>query len=190
MDVITRLVERQSEGELYASILLLDEEGKHLLHGSAPSLPEAYNQAIHGLPIGEGVGSCGTAVFRKQPVMVRDIATDPLWADYRDLALSFGLKSCWSTPLVKKDGSVLGTFALYFSESREPNQEDFQLIKLVTRTIELAIEMKLSEEERTRLLISERKQFEKVDLEHQHLYKLLMDAGAPGGHEKQHRQTA
>ena len=178
MDVITRLVERQSEGELYASILLLDEEGKHLLHGSAPSLPEAYNQAIHGLPIGEGVGSCGTAVFRKQPVMVRDIATDPLWADYRDLALSFGLKSCWSTPLVKKDGSVLGTFALYFSESREPNQEDFQLIKLVTRTIELAIEMKLSEEERTRLLISERKQFEKVDLEHQHLYKLLMDAPA------------
>jgi PAS domain S-box-containing protein len=143
---ITLWVERQARHSLFASILILDKDGKHLLHGAAPNLAAEYNKAIHGIEIGPSVGSCGTAAFSKQQVIVEDIENDPLWANYKDLALSFGLKACWSTPLISKDGRVLGTFAIYYKEPRKPDEEDLRIIKLVSRTAVLAIENKLARE--------------------------------------------
>lgn len=80
------------------------------------------------------------AAYRKQPVYVADIETDPLWADYRRSALQHGLVSCWSVPIMSKDGSVLGTFAVYHREKREPNEEEKQVVVLLTRIAALAIE--------------------------------------------------
>ncbi len=108
---VCRLFEELSSNSL-CSILLLETNGDRLRHGAAPSLPTEYSQAIDGAVIGPSVGSCGTAAYRGEPVIVSDIATDPLWVDYRDLALSHGLRACWSTPILASDGRVLGTFAI------------------------------------------------------------------------------
>jgi PAS domain S-box-containing protein len=145
LDELLRAVEAGSQGRMLASILLLDQEGKHLLHGAAPGLPQAYNDAIHGGAIGPGMGSCGTAAFFGMPVFVSDIASDPLWSDYRDLALAHGLAACWSTPIKAADGRVLGTFAIYYREPRSPTLEDIDAIGLITHTAALAIERDLSE---------------------------------------------
>ena len=105
---LVRLVEEMAP-ESIASILLMDDTGTRIQHGTAPSLPDAYNQAIHGVIIGPQAGSCGTAAFRRKPVFVTDIETDPLWEPYRDLARSYGLRACWSFPILATDGHVLGT---------------------------------------------------------------------------------
>ena len=90
-------VERMAERELVTSILLLSADGRRLYHAAGPNLPQLYRQAIDGLEIGPTAGSCGTAAFLGRPIYVSDIASDPLWADYRHLALPHGLRSCWST---------------------------------------------------------------------------------------------
>jgi PAS domain S-box-containing protein len=120
--------------------MLLDPESHRLRVGAAPRLPEAFVAAIEGQEIGPSAGSCGTAAYRKQPVYVVDIETDQLWADYRQSALQHGLMSCWSVPIMSKDGSVLGTFAVYHREKREPNEEEKQVVVLLTRIAALAIE--------------------------------------------------
>lgn len=125
--------------ELIASALLLDRDGKTLHHGAAPSLPQAYIDAVEGLVIGESVGSCGTAAYRGEPVFVDDIATDPLWADYRDLAKKFGLAACWSTPVKDTAGNVLGTFAIYSRISGECTPQHKRLINFATHLAGLAI---------------------------------------------------
>lgn len=150
LEAIAHWVEAQSHHGVLASLLLLDREGQHLLHGAAPSLPQTYNDAIHGLQIGPAVGSCGTAAFTKQMVIVEDIAVDPLWADFRELALTHGLRACWSTPLIGRTGRVLGTFAMYYRHPRLPTAEDQHVIQLVTRMAVLAIEYKQAEEDRER----------------------------------------
>jgi GAF domain-containing protein/CheY-like chemotaxis protein len=142
---LIRSVEAHSTAGVLASILLLDPGREHLLHGAAPSLPKAYCDAIHGLPIGPVAGSCGTAAHRGEAVAVRDIATDPLWADFRDLALPHGLKSCWSTPIRASSGDLLGTFAMYYAEPRDPAPEDLAIVDMVTRSAALIIERKQSE---------------------------------------------
>ncbi|MET3805693.1 diguanylate cyclase (GGDEF)-like protein [Nakamurella sp. UYEF19] len=114
-------VETAFEGT-QCSLLLLD--GRQLRHGAAPSLPAAYRTAIDGVTIGPSVGSCGTAAFTGQTVIVGDIATDPRWDDYRDVALPFGLRACWSVPIPGALGQVLGTFALYYGAPREPTDEE------------------------------------------------------------------
>ncbi|MFH1999790.1 MAG: PAS domain S-box protein, partial [Planctomycetota bacterium] len=144
-DFVAKSVERLSHGAI-CSILLLDEEGRHLLHGSAPSLPEFYNQAVHGLEIGEGVGSCGTAAYTKQRVIVEDVLTHPYWSTARDLALQADLRSCWSEPVISSTGKVLGTFAIYRREPGSPNNEDVFLIELASEITSLAIERKMTEE--------------------------------------------
>ncbi|HEX5803742.1 MAG TPA: PAS domain S-box protein [Azospira sp.] len=111
LEQIAAFVESQFDGTL-ASILLVDDE-RRLRLGAAPSLPAAYNAAVDGIAIGEGIGSCGTAAFRRQLVEVDDIASDPLWAPYRDLALNSGLAACWSMPVFDAEAGVLGTFAVY-----------------------------------------------------------------------------
>jgi GAF domain-containing protein len=98
LEGLCQLVEEQSKSGVLASILLLDHDGKYLRYGAAPSLPPAYNRAIDGVRIGQEVGSCGTAAYLRQPVIVEDIASDRRWKDYRELALSHGLRACWSIP--------------------------------------------------------------------------------------------
>ena len=118
LDYLMRLVESQVTG-ISGSVLLLDNDGVHLRHGAAPSLSKAYASAIGGVRIGPKVGSCGTAVYRRETVIVSDIMRDPLWEDFRELAAAHGHRSCWSSPILSHQGEVLGTFALYSSEVRE-----------------------------------------------------------------------
>ena len=127
-------------GGLLCSILLLEADGKTLRNGASPSFPKEYIQAVDGLQIGPCAGSCGTAVYRRQPVIVSDIATDPLWSDYRHLALPHDLRACWSTPISSRDGGILGTFAIYYREPRMPDAEHLQLIAHSTRLATLAME--------------------------------------------------
>lgn len=140
LDVLTDMVESQSTHGALASILLLDDSGRHLVHGSAPSLPTDYSDAIDGVEIGPSVGSCGTAAHFGVQVIVEDIETDPLWRDYRDLADAAGLRSCWSTPILSGGGTVLGTFAIYYREPRRPAPDDAEVIEQVTRTAAIAIQ--------------------------------------------------
>jgi signal transduction histidine kinase len=123
-----------------ASILLLSEDGKHVRHGAAPHLPAEYNRAIEGQPIGPTAGSCGTAAWRGKAVIVSDVLNDPLWEAYRELAQSFGLRACWSTPICSADGRVLGTFALYYREPRSPSEEDLEVIARAVHVAGIALQ--------------------------------------------------
>ena len=147
---IILMVERPSHGDMLASILIVSEDGQRLLEGAAPSLPPEYNAAIDGIAIGYGVGSCGTAAATGNPVMVSDIATDPLWADFRELALKHGLRACWSMPIHAADGRLLGTFANYYREPKEPTERDLETIAMVTRTTAIALERSINEQARER----------------------------------------
>jgi len=140
LDELVRVVEGATRSGMVASILILSDDGQHLLHGAGPSLPDAYNAAINGIEIGPEVGSCGTAAFHDKTVAVFDIANNPLWANFKELALQYGLRACWSTPIHGSDGKVLGTFANYYRVVRDPSPADRQLTELVTRTAAMAIE--------------------------------------------------
>src|SRR6476469_9570455 len=144
LDHLARFVEEHGD-DVIASILLLDRDGMHLRHGAAPSLPADYCEAIDGIAIGPSVGSCGTAAFLRERVCVSDISTDPLWSDYHELAAAAGLGACWSTPIFATDGSVLGTFALYYREPRE-GAGDVELVELAAHVAGIAIERARSEE--------------------------------------------
>jgi signal transduction histidine kinase/FixJ family two-component response regulator len=143
LDALCRLVEEQLP-DVISSVLLLD--GDRLRHGGAPSLPKSYNNAIDGLVIGPSEGSCGTAAYCREAVIVSNIATDPLWAKYRDLALSHSLRACWSTPIISSANKVLGTFALYYHEPRSPTSQDFDLIELATHLVRIAVERDRAEQ--------------------------------------------
>jgi GAF domain-containing protein len=125
---------------LITSVLLLDFDGKRLWHAAAPSLPRSYCSAINGAEIGPTAGSCGTAAFKDRAVYVSDIAEDPLWSEYRHLALPHGLRACWSTPIHDDSGVVLGTFAIYHRTSRLPTPEEVEAISLVTGHVAAAIQ--------------------------------------------------
>src|SRR5262245_61909461 len=131
---------------MLASVLLLDPDGVHLRLGAAPSLPDSYNRAVDGIAIGPSVGSCGTAAYRREPVYVSDIAGDPLWAPYAELALSHGLRACWSLPILSSNAEVLGTFAMYYRQPRHPNPRDLRAVDIVTRTVAIAIEQSRAEQ--------------------------------------------
>jgi GAF domain-containing protein len=146
LDTLLRVIQLQCPGML-ASILLLDPDGSHVRHGAAPDLPEDYVRAIDGLPIGPQAGSCGTAAFTRKPVVVGDIATDPLWNDYRAIALKNDLRACWSTPIFDAERRVLGTFAMYFRAPGLPNQSHLRLIDISTHIAAIAITKQRAEEE-------------------------------------------
>jgi len=145
LDALCRLVEEQS-GNVLCSVLMLDRDGIHLRHGAAPSLPRSYTDAVDGLAIGPGAGSCGTAAYRAERVVVSDIATDPLWADYRELALAHSLRACWSTPMLASDGRVVGTFAMYYREPRLPRAHEHDMIDRITPMAAVAVERAHAEE--------------------------------------------
>ncbi|WP_229448178.1 ATP-binding protein [Massilia sp. CF038] len=148
LDQLMRLIESQSDGVL-CSVLLLADDGVTMRSASAPSLPAAYMAALDGVAIGPGVGSCGTAMFRKQTVIVADIASDPLWAPYKDLVAPYGLRACWSTPIYLDRDQVLGTFAMYYREVRSPTDDDMRLIAVATHLAGIAIERTRRERELT-----------------------------------------
>ncbi len=139
LDALTRSVEEQTNG-LFCSTLLMDESGRRLFNGSSPSLPKGYVNAIDGIAIGPHIGSCGTAAFNKELIIVEDIASDPLWADYKKTPLKFGLRACWSAPILSSKRECLGTFALYYRETRKPTQGELDLIKSSAHIAGLAIE--------------------------------------------------
>jgi signal transduction histidine kinase/CheY-like chemotaxis protein len=143
LDDLCRLVEEQAS-DVLASVLLL--EGDRLRHGGAPSLPKAYTEAIDGGVIGPSAGSCGTAAYRGEQVIVEDIAADPLWAAYRDVALPHSLRTCWSTPVFSAQKKVIATFAMYYREPRRPGARDQEIIEQITHLAGVAIERKLIEE--------------------------------------------
>ena len=146
LDRLVRLMEAQLEG-VRGSILLLDESGSRLRHGAAPSLPEAYCKAIDGVAIGPGAGSCGTAAHRREAVVVADISCDPLWKDFTELAAQHELRSCWSTPILSHHGAILGTFAMYSADVREPGAVEARLTAMTTRIAAIAIERKRAEDQ-------------------------------------------
>lgn len=139
LESIVRLVEEQFNGML-CSTLLLDKDGIHMRHGSAPNLPDAYVKAIDGVAIGPGVGSCGTAMFLGKTVIVTDILEDPLWNDYRTLAVANGLRACWSTPVSSHENQVLGSFAVYHRERHVPDADELRLIDIAVYLARVAIE--------------------------------------------------
>ncbi len=132
--------------EALVSILLLDKNGKQLRHGAATGLPDFYCEAIDGLEIGLGIGSCGEAAFAGKPMIVSDINTHPNWAPYRELISETGLRACWSIPILSTQKTVLGTFAIYYKNVKEPAKTDIELIESQAKLAAIAIERKLGEQ--------------------------------------------
>ncbi len=142
--------------EMYCSILELDAEQEHVYHLSAPRLPAEYKAAIDGEPIGPYAGSCGTAAYHREQVIVSDIADSPLWEKYKDAILRHGFKACWSTPVISaRSSKVLATFAIYYTTVREPVKDELLMIERTVNILRTLIERKRNEEhlsEQTRRL--------------------------------------
>lgn len=142
-EVLARLiqaVEQASADGMLGSVLLLSEDGQHLRHAAAPSLPASYNATIDGVEIGPEVGSCGSAAYLRERVVVADIATDRRWVDFADLAREAGLAACWSSPMLSRDGELLGTFALYYRRPRSPSPADLAFVDVMLGTVVLIVE--------------------------------------------------
>jgi PAS domain S-box-containing protein len=133
-------IETASGGEVAASVLLADNEAGVLRHGAAVGLPADYNAAVDGLEIGPTAGTCGTAAYLRERVIVDDIETDPLWDDYRQLARDAGVRACWSTPLIGSDDDLLGTLAFYHRTPRRPEQEQLEAMDAISDVVRLVIE--------------------------------------------------
>lgn len=131
LESLIRLIEHELP-TMRGSVLILDDEGGTLRHCAAPSLPDEYTRLIDGRPIGPMSGSCGTAVYRGEQVIVSDIATDPLWERFRDIALPHGLRACWSTPIRDERGVIVGTFAMYYDEPRLPSERELDMTRTAT----------------------------------------------------------
>jgi formate hydrogenlyase transcriptional activator len=142
---IAQLVEAQAEG-MCCTIWLPDEDGKELYCAAAPSLP-GFNAQVGTMAVGPKGASCGTAVYRREPVYVTDILTDPIWDDYRDRLLPYGIRSVWSRPLFTSEGKALGTFSINYRESRSPSANDLRLIEDASHITGIAIERHRKEEE-------------------------------------------
>jgi formate hydrogenlyase transcriptional activator len=153
---IAQLIESQVEGML-CTIWLPDEDGKHVRCAAAPGIPN-FRDHVGVMAIGPKGASCGTAIYRKQPVFVHDILTDPIWDDYRHMVIPFGIRAVWSRPLFARDGKVLGTFAMHYREAKSPQPIDVQLIENASHITGIAIERHLSEEKLRRERDNEVKQ--------------------------------
>lgn len=136
---LARFVE-SLEPAVRCTILLVDAKAGVLRHCAGPSMPESYNRSVDGLPLREGMGSCGTAAARGAPVVVTDATTDPLWEKCRGLAVDYGIRACWSLPVTSAAGDLLGTFALYCSTPRGPTPEETDLLRFAASLAALVIE--------------------------------------------------
>jgi diguanylate cyclase (GGDEF)-like protein/PAS domain S-box-containing protein len=146
IELIIELIESQAPGAI-ASVLLLDQETQTLRTFVAPGLPEAFSSAVDGIAIGPTVGSCGTAAALKRTVVVEDIATDPLWEGFRELAEEHDLRACWSTPILSAGGDTVGTFALYYRTPRRPTDEELEVVELAAGFASLVFERELAVEQ-------------------------------------------
>ncbi len=148
--VLNKIVETLEaiSGDVLGSILGLRAETRQLHILSAPSLPKGYNEAIEGLVIGDGVGSCGTAAFRGTPIVVEDILQHPFWKDFKDVASEHGLRACWSTPILSSRQEVLGTFACYYREPKLPTDLEWELISRLGHLAAIAIERESNQAQR------------------------------------------
>jgi PAS domain S-box-containing protein len=144
LDILKAIVlgVEQINPAMLCSILLLDDEGKHIVNLVAPSLPDFYNVAIDGIEIGVGVGSCGASAWTGERIIVDDIATHPNWEPYKELAAKAGLAACWSQPIYSLTRKVLGTFAIYHRDLNSPLPSDIYLIEQSARLVSIAIERK------------------------------------------------
>jgi PAS domain S-box-containing protein len=147
LDGLATYVETWAEG-LHCAVLLVDPSGRLLLPGAAPSLPAAYSEAIGPVPIGDGRGSCGTAAARREMVVVEDVEQSELWAGYAPIALSHGLRACWSMPIVDDAGALLGTLALYYRERRAPSAHEIDLIQFASFLAAFVIQRQREAEKR------------------------------------------
>ncbi|MFZ6646587.1 putative bifunctional diguanylate cyclase/phosphodiesterase [Undibacterium sp. TJN25] len=146
LEDICRRMEKLLGNGAICSIMLLDADDEHLLPGAAPSLPEEYWHAITNAPVGPNSGSCGAAIYHGRPVFSEDIAYDPLWADYREIALKHGLQACWSVPVITAFQTVLGAFAAYYPAPRLPTEAEKNRILDAVDLIALAIDKKRMEQ--------------------------------------------
>ncbi|TXI20708.1 MAG: sensor histidine kinase [Roseateles sp.] len=146
---LTTLIEAQFDG-LYCSVLLLDADGRHIRRGVGPRMPADYMQALDGIAIGPGVGSCGTAMHEDRTVIVEDIATDPLWAPYKGLALPHGLRACWSEPIHAAGQGVVGSFAMYYREVRRPCAAELHALQTASHLAGIALDQARRDAERRR----------------------------------------
>jgi len=121
------------------ALFLCGYDGK-LHYEFSASLPNTYGQMIEGIAIAEGYGSCGTAAFRQELVVVSDISTDPLWQDYQELASAHNLRSCWSIPVIASDGEVLAVFTIYNQDTRQPSAQEIEIMNLAADITKIAIE--------------------------------------------------
>ncbi len=183
LEKLVGVVEGRFDG-LLCSVLLLDEDGQHVRHGAAPSLPKPYTAAINGLSIGPKAGSCGTAMYRGEPVVVTDILHDPLWEEYRAVAEPFGFRACWSTPMLSHSGKALGSFAMYYREPRSPSPAETRALEMATHLAGIAMERKLAREERERLRQAQ------SDLAHIHRVTTMGELTASLAHEIKQPITA
>ncbi|QJE73985.1 HAMP domain-containing histidine kinase [Aerophototrophica crusticola] len=135
---LCRGIEEQIDGAL-CSIVLVTPDGLRITNGAAPRLPKEYLDAIEGVAVGPDAGSCGTAIYRREPVVVADIATDRRWARYKDAALAHGLRACWSLPILTPEGEALGAFAIYLKEPRQPQDWELGQARRATHLASLAI---------------------------------------------------
>ena len=149
LEAIVLSVEAEAPGIL-CSILLLDDARRAFTQTVGPNLPEAYRAAIHGIEIGPQVGSCGTAAFLNQRVIVEDIQADPLWIDFRDLAAAADLRACWSQPIRSPEGGVLGAFAIYHRRASAPSDEDIAFIEAAAELAAIAIARQHGQEDLAR----------------------------------------
>ncbi len=139
LETITRVIEKNIPDSICA-IQLIDLDGEHLHQGAAPNLPNTYNLAIEGIPVRDKTGSSGTAAFKKEMIFASDINTDPRWIDYKELALSHGLKACWSMPIISNKDTVLGTISVYFKTIKKPKSMDVEFLKKISKYARIAIE--------------------------------------------------
>ena len=144
LDELARQIEALHPGML-CTILLLDNEGKHLYLGAAPSLPDFYHQAINGLAIGDSAGGCGTAAYRNERVIIEDMQEHPYCESFRELAKLADIESCWSQPIRNSKGEVLGTFGLHHRQPSLPTNAEITLIEHYANLAQLGIEHKLAD---------------------------------------------
>jgi len=153
-EILAELVEEleAQRPNMFGSVLLYDSADNVVRHGAAPNLPDEYNEAVDGLKVGPEIGSCGSAVHSRSPVITEDIETDPCWeGSGREIALKHDLRACWSVPIQDADGTVLGTFAMYYQEPKTPTHSDWRVIEEARSLARIAIE-RHRETERLRLL--------------------------------------
>lgn len=141
-EILTKLilvVEELAPG-MIGTILILDASGKKLTHGAGSHMPDHYNEAVNGIEIGLGVGSCGHAAFTGKPCVIGDMQTHPNWAPFLKLTSPLGLQSCWSAPIFSFDKKVIGTFAMYYKEKREPTLNERKLLDFTSHLATIVIE--------------------------------------------------